>query len=147
MNKILMITPTKCNDCGTCESVCSNDAVNVINLEADAEDFSVPIMCMQCEDAACLEICPTGALSRDGLDAVVIDADKCVGCKMCVGACPFGNIQYDDRKKRIMKCDLCGGSPDCAKYCPEQAIEFVAGTESNLKKKTLVASKFKALFE
>jgi Fe-S-cluster-containing hydrogenase component 2 len=147
MNKILMISPIKCTDCGTCESVCSNDAVNVITLEADEEDFSVPIMCMQCEDAACLEICPTGALSRNSSDVVVIDENKCVGCKMCVGACPFGNIQYNSRKKRIMKCDLCGGSPDCVKYCPKQAIEFVVGTESNLKKKRLVASKFKALFE
>jgi Fe-S-cluster-containing hydrogenase component 2 len=102
---------------------------------------------MQCEDAACLEVCPTGALSRDDSDTVVVDADKCVGCKMCVGACPFGNIQYSSRKKKIIKCDLCGGSPDCVKYCPTQAIEFVSGTESNLKKKRILASKFKALFE
>jgi Fe-S-cluster-containing hydrogenase component 2 len=102
---------------------------------------------MQCEDAACLEICPTGALSRDNSDTVVVNPDKCVGCKMCVGACPFGNIQYNNRKKKIMKCDLCGGSPDCVKYCPTQAIEFVQSTESNLKKKRIIASKFKGLFE
>jgi Fe-S-cluster-containing hydrogenase component 2 len=66
---------------------------------------------------------------------------------MCVGACPFGNIQYSNRKKKIMKCDLCGGSPDCVKYCPTQAIEFVDGTESNLQKKRVLASKFKGLFE
>jgi Fe-S-cluster-containing hydrogenase component 2 len=147
MNKILMISPNKCIDCGTCESVCDNDAVNVITLETDEKTYSVSIMCMQCDDAACLEICPTGALSRDGTDTVVVDANKCVGCRMCVGACPFGNIQYSSRKKRIMKCDLCDGSPECVKYCPTRALEFVSGTESNLQKKKLVASKFKGLFE
>ena len=147
MNKILMISHNKCTDCGTCESVCYSDAVNVIRIEDDDRAFSVSVMCMQCDDAACLEICPTGALSRDDTDTVVVDSGKCVGCKMCVAACPFGNIQYNSSKKRVMKCDMCGGSPDCVKYCPTQAIEFVYGTESNLKKKRVLASKFRGLFE
>ena len=143
-----MISPDKCTDCRTCESVCDNDAVNVIGVDTgDDRTLSVAVMCMQCEDAACLEICPTGALSRDASDTVVCDPAKCVGCRMCVGACPFGNIQYNSRKKRIMKCDMCGGSPDCVKYCPTRAIEFVSATDSNLKKKKVLASKFKALFE
>ena len=146
MSKILMISPKKCKNCGTCESVCSNSAVNVINFEEEAV-ISVPIMCMQCEDAACLEVCPSKALSRDENDAVVVDPNKCIGCKMCVSACPMGNINYSPRQKRIMKCDLCGGDPDCVKYCPTRAIEFLDGTESNMSKKKIIASKFKGLFE
>jgi Fe-S-cluster-containing hydrogenase component 2 len=147
MNKILMVSPNKCTDCRTCESVCYNDAVNVISIEDEDKTLSVSVMCMQCDDAACLEICPTGALSRDCSDTVIVDAEKCIGCRMCVAACPFGNIQYSARKKKIIKCDLCEGSPDCVKYCPTQAIEFVSATESNLKKKRILASKFKGLFE
>jgi len=147
MNKILMISPKKCKDCGTCESVCPYEAVNVICFDRPQATAAVPIMCMQCEDAACMDICPTGAITRDVLDTVQVDENKCVGCKLCVGACPFGNIHYSFRQRRVMKCDLCGGSPDCAKYCPTFAIEYVDGTVSNMEKKRVVASKFKDLFE
>lgn len=140
-----MIYPKKCKNCGTCESVCSNAAVNVIHF--DEAVISVPIMCMQCEDAACVKVCPSGALSRDENDAVVVDTDKCIGCKVCVSSCPMGNIHYSSRQKRIMKCNLCDGSPDCVKYCPTRAIEYEEGTTANLTKKRLLASKFIDLFD
>ena len=145
MNKILMISPKKCTNCGTCESVCSNSAVNVIDFEEAV--ISIPVMCMQCEDAACMKVCPTGAYSRDKNDAVVVDPNKCIGCKVCISSCPMGNIYYSSSKKRIMKCNLCDGNPDCVKYCPTRAIEYVDGTVSNLEKKRILASKFKGLFE
>jgi Fe-S-cluster-containing hydrogenase component 2 len=145
MSKILMIYPKKCKNCGTCESVCSNGAVNVIHFEEAV--ISVPVMCMQCEEAACLKVCPSGALSRDENDAVVVDASKCIGCKVCVSSCPMGNIHYSPRLKKIMKCNLCNGDPDCVKYCPTRAIEYEEGSAANLAKKTLLASKFIDLFD
>jgi anaerobic carbon-monoxide dehydrogenase iron sulfur subunit len=145
MSKILMISPKKCNNCKTCEAVCSNSAVNVITFE-EAE-ISVPVMCMQCEDAACMKVCPNGAIFRDENDAVAVDPKKCIGCKMCISACPMGNIDYSYSQKKIMKCNLCGANPACAKYCPTRAIEYVEGTTSNKTKKRVVASKFKELFE
>ncbi|WP_027398479.1 4Fe-4S dicluster domain-containing protein [Anaerovorax odorimutans] len=145
MKKILMISPKKCINCGTCESVCTNSAVNVFSFEEAV--ISVPIMCMQCEDAACMMVCPTGALSRDENDAVVVDPNKCIGCKMCISACPMGNINYSINLKKVMKCNLCEGNPDCVKYCPTRAIEYVDATSSNIEKKKIVASKFKGLFE
>jgi Fe-S-cluster-containing hydrogenase components 2 len=145
MSKILMIYPKKCKNCGTCESVCSNFAVNVIHFE-EAE-ISVPIMCMQCEDAACIKVCPTGAVHRDENDAVVTDPGKCIGCKMCISSCPMGNIHYNSRQKKIMKCNLCDGNPDCVKYCPTRAIEYVDSTAANMNKKRAIAEKFMELFE
>ena len=145
MSKILMISPKKCIDCKTCEAVCPNSAVNVITFE-EAE-ISVPIMCMQCEDAACMKVCPQRAVSRDENGAVVVDPKKCIGCKMCISACPLGNIHYNTRQKKIMKCNLCGSNPACVKYCPTRAIEYVDGTIENVTKKRIAASKFKELFE
>lgn len=145
MGKILMISPKKCNDCKTCEAVCPNFAVNVIAFEEAA--ISVPIMCMQCEDAACMKVCPQKAVFRDENGAVVVDSKKCIGCKMCISACSLGNIHYSTREKKIMKCNLCDSNPACAKYCPTRAIEFVDGTTDNLNKKRVVASKFIELFE
>ena len=145
MSKILMISPKKCNNCKTCEAVCSNDAVNVITFEEAA--ISVPIMCMQCEDAACMKVCVNGAISKDENGAVIVDSKRCIGCKMCISACSLGNIHYNYRLKKIMKCNLCGADPLCAKYCPTRAIEYMDGTVSNLNKKRITASKFKELFE
>jgi Fe-S-cluster-containing hydrogenase component 2 len=145
MSKILMIYPKKCKNCGTCESVCSNAAVNVIHF--DEAVISVPVMCMQCQDAACMKVCPTGAVYRDENGAVVTDPGKCIGCKMCISSCPMGNIHYSTRQKKVMKCNLCDGNPDCVKYCPTRAIEYVDGTVSNLEKKRAVAEKFLELFE
>jgi len=145
MSKILMISPKKCNNCKTCEAVCFNSAVNVITFEEAA--ISVPIMCMQCEDAACMKVCPNGAIYRDEYGAVVVDPKKCIGCKLCISACPMGNIEYSSSLKKIMKCDLCGSDPLCAKYCPTRAIDYVDGTLSNIDKKRIIASKFKELFE
>jgi Fe-S-cluster-containing hydrogenase component 2 len=145
MSKLLMISPKKCNNCKTCEAVCENSAVSVITFEEAA--ISVPIMCMQCEDAACMKVCPNGAISRDENGAVLPDPDKCIGCKLCISACPMGNIHFNYGERKILKCDLCDGKPSCAKYCPTRAIEFTDGTMDNLNKKRIVASKFMELFE
>lgn len=145
MSKILVISPKKCNNCKTCEAVCSNSAVNVITFEEAA--ISVPVMCVQCEDAACMKVCPAGAISRNEDGAVVPDPNRCIGCKLCVSACPMGNIHYNMSQKKILKCNLCSGKPNCAKYCPTRAIEYVDGTMSNISKKKAIASKFKELFE
>ncbi|MEN6461086.1 MAG: 4Fe-4S dicluster domain-containing protein [Syntrophomonas sp.] len=144
MSKILMISPKKCNNCKTCEAVCPNSAVNVIAFEEVA--VSVPIMCMQCEDAACIKVCPTGAMSRDENGAVVPDSGKCIGCKVCVSACPMGNIHYSIAKKKIMKCDVCDGDSQCAKYCPTRAIEYLDENKANINKKRVLAAKFTELF-
>lgn len=145
MSKILMISPKKCTNCLTCEAVCPRSAVNVITFEEAA--ISVPVMCMQCEDAECMKVCPRGAISRDVNDAVVVDPNKCIGCKMCISACSMGNIHYSFKQKKIMKCNLCDSNPVCAKYCPTRALEYVDSTTSNINKKRVVASKFKELFE
>jgi Fe-S-cluster-containing hydrogenase component 2 len=143
----LLVTPRLCKDCGTCESVCDKFAVDVFTFEDEVTTISVPIMCMHCEDAACMDVCPAKAIYRDAYSTVLVDADKCLGCKMCVNACPFGNITYSYTKKKILKCDLCGGSPDCAKFCPTFAITYESATDSNLAKKRALASKFKGLLE
>jgi Fe-S-cluster-containing hydrogenase component 2 len=118
-------------------------AVTVINYEAAMT--SVPVMCMQCEEAACMKVCPVGAISQDGNGAFVMDPDKCIVCKMCMSACPLGNISFSPITKKMFKCDLCGGDPKCAKYCPSNAIQFIDPAESPGRKKA-VAERFKDVF-
>ena len=93
-------------------------------------------VCKHCTHAACLDVCPTGALMRTEFGTVVIQDDVCNGCGYCVAACPFGVIERregpaDARNVGIaQKCTLCydrlgeGMTPACAQACPTQSIQF-----------------------
>ena len=87
-------------------------------------------VCKHCTSAACLEVCPTGALFRTEFDTVVVQQDICNGCGYCVPACPFGVIDQRRGDGRVWKCTLCydrignGDEPACAKACPTKSIQF-----------------------
>src|ERR1700761_4638441 len=64
-------------------------------------------VCKHCTHAACLEVCPTGALFRTEFGTVVVQEDVCNGCGYCVPACPFGVIDQREDDGRVWKCTLC----------------------------------------
>jgi formate dehydrogenase iron-sulfur subunit len=87
-------------------------------------------VCKHCTEAACLDVCPTGALFRTEFGTVVVQEDVCNGCGYCVPACPFGVIGQREDDGRVWKCTLCydrlgdGQTPACAKACPTESIQF-----------------------
>jgi formate dehydrogenase iron-sulfur subunit len=87
-------------------------------------------VCKHCTDAACLDVCPTGALFRTEFGTVVVQEDVCNGCGYCVPACPYGVIDQRKGDGRVWKCTLCydrlgaGMTPACAKACPTESIQF-----------------------
>jgi formate dehydrogenase iron-sulfur subunit len=88
-------------------------------------------ICKHCENAGCLEACPTGAITRTEFGTVVIQQDICNGCQYCVPACPYGVISADkEGGGTAHKCTLCydrlkgGLEPACAKACPTDSIQF-----------------------
>ncbi|MFI7439074.1 4Fe-4S dicluster domain-containing protein [Nonomuraea indica] len=87
-------------------------------------------VCKHCTHAACLDVCPTGALFRTEFDTVVVQSDICNGCGYCVPACPFGVIDRREEDGRAWKCTMCydrqrgGLEPACAKACPTDSIQF-----------------------
>jgi formate dehydrogenase iron-sulfur subunit len=87
-------------------------------------------VCKHCTHAACLEVCPTGALFRTEHGTVVVQEDICNGCGYCVPACPFGVLDRREEDGRVWKCTLCydrlqdGQEPACAKACPTDSIQF-----------------------
>src|SRR5205823_7164738 len=102
-------------------------------------------VCKHCTHAACLDVCPTGALFRTEYSTVVVQEDVCNGCGYCVPACPFGVLdkRHLPRKDppalplltkkedgRVWQCTLCydrlkgGHEPACAKACPTDSIQF-----------------------
>jgi len=87
-------------------------------------------VCKHCTDAACLDVCPTGALFRTEYGTVVVQEDVCNGCGYCVVACPFGVLDQRKDDGRVWKCTLCYDrlqddlEPACAKACPTESIQF-----------------------
>jgi formate dehydrogenase iron-sulfur subunit len=87
-------------------------------------------VCKHCTHAACLDVCPTGALFRTEFGTVVVQEDICNGCGYCVPACPYGVIDRRQDDGRAWKCTLCydrlgaGMEPACAKACPTESIQF-----------------------
>jgi formate dehydrogenase iron-sulfur subunit len=87
-------------------------------------------VCKHCTHAACLDVCPTGALFRTEFDTVVVQEDVCNGCGYCIPACPYGVIDQRKDDGRAWKCTLCydrigdGLTPACAKACPTESIQY-----------------------
>lgn len=96
-------------------------------------------VCKHCQDAPCVQSCPTGSLIYNEFGNVYLQPDICNGCAYCIGACPFGVLGRSEDDGHAHKCTLCydrqkdGMQPACAKACPTGSIEF--GPVSQLREK------------
>ena len=114
--------------------------------------FFMPRPCMHCENAPCLNVCPVDATYRDETGNILVDQDRCIGCRLCMAACPYGARYFNwgdppaapaspsaqrspdypvpQRRGTVGKCMFCahktesGGLPACAEGCPMKAIYF-----------------------
>ena len=133
MIKRLVVKPQHCIGCRTCEMACAfthgelgqPGASRCQTLTVAAEEF-VPMLCLQCDSAACVQSCPVEAIRMDARSGVVlVDQDRCVRCMACTVACPFGNMHIDPVAQIVHKCDLCAGhgdQPRCAMFCPTECL-------------------------
>lgn len=98
---------------------------------AVAREF-ISLTCNHCKEPACLKACPVpGAIIKRESDGVVlIDQEKCIGCRYCMFACPYGAPRIDTDTNKVSKCTMCvhrldvGLEPACATACPTDAITF-----------------------
>jgi carbon-monoxide dehydrogenase iron sulfur subunit len=161
MGKAIMINIERCLACKGCEIACAvahsqsrvlEEAIaerpkpqRRVTVEA-AGELAVPLQCRHCEDAPCISVCPTAAIHRNEADGpVLIEQDRCIGCKFCLMACPFGVIDVSHDGKVVVKCDLCiertkaGQEPACAEACPTKALKLVDEKDLAAHKRQLTA--------
>jgi len=152
--KTVVVDPERCIGCLQCEFACAVEHSRTRDpFTAFAEDVlprkrvhvepgptyntSFPNKCRHCDPAPCQQVCPTGAISRDGEhDLVLIDPGKCIACGMCAMVCPFDAVTFfplgDGAPERVtaVKCDGCvdrvrrAEVPACVEACKAGALVF-----------------------
>ena len=116
----MVIRQDNCIDCERCRQACAktNDVPKYgyrtqILKQVDKDSIDrhtefIPVLCNQCNNPACTRACPTGATYKDKQNGIVlVDKDKCIGCKTCMSACPFNARYYNEEIKAVDKCNFC----------------------------------------
>lgn len=128
----------KCIGCQSCAMACADTyqldkayrSVYNYTTEVDGKelDYNVSVGCSFCGNAACIKVCPTGAMHKtEDFGHVLVDADKCIGCGYCAMACPYAVPRVDKEKGHSIKCTGCyeyaamGKEPMCVQACREVA--------------------------
>ena len=176
----LVIDLKRCIGCHSCSIACKAENgtppgvwwSKVLTKEKGAYPSTtisyVPLMCMQCKNAACVDVCPTGASYKRPNGIVAVDSDKCMGCKYCEVACPYGArtvtqikpyysrhgltpyeaVMYRKHKVGVVeKCNLCmerverGEEPACVATCPGYARHFGDLDDPNSNVSKLIAQR------
>jgi len=151
----VFVNPERCIGCLQCELACavehssSQDAATAfletpvprtrVHVEAGpVMALAFPNRCRHCDPAPCLQVCPSGAITRDdGLGLVLVEPRRCIGCAMCAVVCPFDVITFhplaDGPGTEVsvaVKCDGCvdrvreGDEPACAEVCKVDALVY-----------------------
>lgn len=134
----------RCIGCKGCMVACKNENdvalganrnivydVGPMGTFPDLEMYFLPVMCQQCQDPACVKVCPTNACHKNPDDGVIyIDQDKCIACKRCQKACPYGAITFNKERRVMDKCNIClaarqeGDTPACVRNCSGVALHY-----------------------
>jgi len=143
MQKGFIFDLNKCTGCNACQIACSIEnevelpfnwrQVNTFNepKHPDISYFHLSTACHHCIEPPCLKYCPALAISKDQDNgAVLIDQDKCIGCKYCSWVCPYDAPTFNHSKKIMEKCTLCFHRlkeellPACVTLCPTSALQI-----------------------
>ena len=156
----MLIDLKRCVGCNSCAVACkieNETPGNRFNTWVDSWDVSVagriaranvPKQCNHCKNAPCISVCPTGASYRDENGLVLVDTDRCIGCKYCMAACPY-QVRWQNDVGEVEKCTFCnhrveaGLLPACVTNCITLARTFgdLDDPTSEISKKIAAAGK------
>lgn len=92
--------------------------------------YYTSVACNHCEEAPCINVCPTQAMHKREDGIVIIDESACIGCRYCEWSCPYGAPQFSAKLGVMTKCNFCydavdaGDKPACVGACPSRALAF-----------------------
>ncbi len=124
----LLVDPRKCTGCARCMIACAMKHYGRVDprlaririLRFQAQELNIPVICMACDKAPCINACPMNARVREDNGTVVTDTDACIGCRACVYICPVGSPVTNPRTGQTMTCDMCKDDeavPWCVTAC------------------------------
>ncbi len=144
---MIRVTVERCDACGKCVQACavahslSKDPERAMDEDPPprpriklnpVQGKTATTACRHCEAAACVLMCPTGAMRKTARGGPVLyDDELCIGCGNCVIMCPWGVPEQYATGEKITKCDLCvdrlqqGGIPACVEACPNACLEWI----------------------
>jgi Fe-S-cluster-containing dehydrogenase component len=130
----------KCLGCFSCMSVCSvinhnnhsliKSAIKVRTTGGMSSSF-IAIVCLGCNEnqPACMEVCPSFALEKRTGGGVLVNEEKCIGCRKCEEACVVHAVNFDEETKKPIICRHCG---ICTHYCPHGCLLMVEPKDESL---------------
>jgi len=127
--KILAVKPELCTGCGICEKVCAqtfykeeNPEKSAIRIGERSPETGHYVITVCDQLGACIDACPSKALSRNKKGVVIRNKKLCVGCYACVGFCPILAMFTHPDLTEPFKCVACG---KCVEECPEGVLSIV----------------------
>lgn len=132
----LLVDLKRCIGCYSCVVACKQengvpvgsnwirvDEIGPFGEFPNIQGYFLPHGCMQCEDPACVDACPTGASYQREDGIVLVNHDQCILCRYCTWACPYDARSFDVENQLMTKCTLCahlvdaGKDPACVQHC------------------------------
>jgi molybdopterin-containing oxidoreductase family iron-sulfur binding subunit len=159
---VMVIDLSRCKNAKKCQESCNHahelqpgqNWVKIYPMQ-DGEDtapYWEPTTCMHCDDPPCVKVCPVDATFKRQDGIVLIDSDRCIGCRFCMAACPYSTRVFNweepilpkevkekpyscetsipQKKGTVSKCDFCadmtrkGELPHCVSACPNGVFFF-----------------------
>jgi len=160
---IMVIDLSRCDGCGECMTACSKmhfvppsrQWIKVLRMPGTGDEgapFYFPQPCYHCDNPPCTKVCPVDATFKREDGIVLIDNERCIGCRFCMAACPYSARSfnwgapenppeaeargyspewgYPRKTGTVEKCDFCpdmaakGILPPCTSHCPMGAIYY-----------------------